>query len=360
MNNSLYLIYLKLILKKMENRNFNNNFENMIDPENSSSLINKELMKYICSFCCCCSCCISFLLIIFGFASLEATEYGLNYSWISKTISPNIKENGLYFIGIGHSFIKFPKTVQTIEFSNQKTANKGPIESRTSDGLEVTLEISFQYILNKGQIYKLYTKYGKNYDIIFQNIAVHILTEEATKYTAYNFFMDRGKIKDDFQEELNKNFEKLCYSNIQFLQLRSVDLPNLFEQSIQESEVKKQDILRAKAEQNKIIIEVDTKIKAAEYQKDVIINMAEGEAEAIYKQNNADVESLKKMQETQIDVYKNIKKTLNLNNNKLLNLIQSKIIKGYNGDDNGLILNMNLPDNIKNINNNNDKYNTDL
>jgi regulator of protease activity HflC (stomatin/prohibitin superfamily) len=339
----------------MENRNYNE-YENYRIPENSSSIISKEFMKYFCSCCCCCSCFISFLLIIFGFSSLEATEFGLNYSWISKSISPKVKENGLYFIGIGHSFIKFPKTVQTIEFSNQKTANKGPIQSRTSDGLEVTLEISFQYILNKDKIYELYSKYGKNYDYIFQNIAVHILTEEATKYTAYNFFMDRGKIKDDFQKELNEMFEELCYSNIQFLQLRSVDLPNLFEESIQESEVKKQDILRAKAEQNKIIIEVDTKIKAAEYQKDVIINMAEGEAEAIYKQNKADVESLMKMQETQVQVYKNLKNTLSLSNDKLLNLMKSKIIKGYNGEDNGLILNMNLPENIKDSQNDkNDK-----
>ena len=339
----------------MENRNYNE-YENYRIPENSSSIISKEFMKYFCSCCCCCSCFISFLLIIFGFSSLEATEFGLNYSWISKSISPKVKENGLYFIGIGHSFIKFPKTVQTIEFSNQKKANKGPIQSRTSDGLEVTLEISFQYILNKDKIYELYSKYGKNYDYIFQNIAVHILTEEATKYTAYNFFMDRGKIKDDFQKELNEMFEELCYSNIQFLQLRSVDLPNLFEESIQESEVKKQDILRAKAEQNKIIIEVDTKIKAAEYQKDVIINMAEGEAEAIYKQNKADVESLMKMQETQVQVYKNLKNTLSLSNDKLLNLMKSKIIKGYNGEDNGLILNMNLPENIKDSQNDkNDK-----
>ena len=317
-------------------------------------------MKYICGCCCCYSCCCSFLLILFGFAALEATEFGLNYSWISKNISPNVKENGLYFIGIGHSFIKFPKTVQTIEFSKSKTASQGPIQSRTSDGLEVTLEISFQYILQKDQIYELYTKYGKNYNYIFQNIAIHTLTEEATKYTAYNFFMDRGKIKDDFQYELNNVFQKLCYSNIQFLQLRSVDLPNLFEASIQESEVKKQDIQKAKAEQNKIMIEVDTKIKAAEFQKNVIINKAEGEAEAIYKQNQADVESLMKMQKTQVGVYKTLKETLNLNNDKLLNLMKIKLIKGYNGEDNGLILNMNLPSSMKSEANNNNEKITDL
>jgi SPFH domain / Band 7 family len=86
------------------------------------------------------------VLVILGFASLDPTEWGLDYSWISKTVDPQVKENGLYFIGIGHSFYKFPKVVQTIEFSKDRTATRGPIDSRTSDGLEVVLEISFQYV----------------------------------------------------------------------------------------------------------------------------------------------------------------------------------------------------------------------
>jgi hypothetical protein len=42
-------------------------------------------------------------------------------------------------------------------------------------------------------------KYGEKYNYVFQNIAIDILTEEATKYTAYEFFWDRPKIKEDFQ-----------------------------------------------------------------------------------------------------------------------------------------------------------------
>ena len=310
------------------------------------SLIDQEIMQYLCFFICSCTCCIGFLLILFGFSSLEATELGLNYSWISKTISPEVKENGLYFIGIGHSFIKFPKTVQTIEFSEEKTANRGPIESRTSDGLEVTLEISFQYILQPDKLYDLYNTYGPKYDNVFQNIAINILTEEATKYTAYNFFMDRGKIKDDFQYELNLRFDKNCFSNIQFLQLRSVNLPNLFEQSIQESEVKKQDIQKAQAEQNKVKIEIDTKIKAAEYQKNVIINKAEGEAQAIIKQNEAYVDALLRTQNTQTNAFKNLKDTLQLTNENLLDFMKNKIIKEYSGD-NDITLNIEKPNQKK-------------
>ncbi len=90
--------------------------------------------------------------------------------------------------------------MQTIEFSKERSANRGPIESRTSDGLEVVIEISFQYVLQHENLYHLYNKYGSRYQIVFQNVAIDVLTEEATKYTAYEFFWDRGRIKDDFQK----------------------------------------------------------------------------------------------------------------------------------------------------------------
>ena len=296
------------------------------------NVVNPEIMKYVCSILCFTTCFICIILLLFGFSSLEATEFGLNYSWISKTISPEIKENGIYFIGIGHSFIRFPKTVQTIEFSHERNANRGPISSRTSDGLEVTLEISFQYVLQPENIYKLYNKYGKDYKKIYQNMAIHLLTEEATKYTAYNFFMDRGIIKDDFQRNLNEYFNKILFSNIVFLQLRNVDLPELFEQSIQESEVKKQDIQRAMAEYNKINVEVETKIKSAEYQKEVMIIKAEGEAIGMLKQNEADCESYKKTNDAQIDGYKRFKENIGLNNKELFKYIETNIIKDNKKD----------------------------
>jgi hypothetical protein len=232
--------------------------------------------------------------------------------------------------------------VQTIEFSKDRNANRGPIESRTSDGLEVIIEISFQYVLQQENLFKLYNKYGARYYIVFQNVAVDILTEEATKYTAYDFFWDRGRIKEDFQRKLDQMLNVICYANIQFLQLRSVDLPNLFEEAIQESEVKKQDIKKAEAELNKVKVEVDTKIKSATFQKNVAINIAEGEANAILQQNAANVISLKKVQDAQSEAYKKMKVKLSLTNADLLNLIKTKLVKNYDG--NNLALNIASPE----------------
>jgi len=305
-------------------------------------ILDETVMKTLCATICALILITGVVLLILGFSSLEATEYGLDYSWLSKTISPVIFSNGLYFIGIGHSFIKFPRNVQTIEFSKERNSNRPAIESRTLDGLEVTLEISFQYILQPENLFKLYNKYGDTFKQVIQNVAIDILTQEATSYTAYNFFMDRGRIKDDFQSTLDRELNRTCFSNVKYLQLRNVDLPNLFEQAIQESEVKKQEIMRATAELNKMKIEVDTLKKSAVIQKNVTINYAEGEAESLLKQTTANVESMNKVQKAQTQSYSKLKNTLALSNADLLNFIKSKLIYNYQGND--LALNVKTPE----------------
>jgi hypothetical protein len=74
---------------------------------------------------------------------LEINEIGLDYSSISKTIDSNPLGSGLYFLGVGHSLIKYPSNIQTIQFSNEKGSHGPPIKSRTSEGLDVSIEISF-------------------------------------------------------------------------------------------------------------------------------------------------------------------------------------------------------------------------
>lgn len=102
-------------------------------------------MKYLCYIICALFIVVGGVLLIFGFSSLEATELGLDYSWVSKNVDSTIYNNGLHFLGIGHSFVRYPKMVQTIEFSNDRGADLKSIQSRTQDGLEVIIEVSFQY-----------------------------------------------------------------------------------------------------------------------------------------------------------------------------------------------------------------------
>ena len=64
----------------------------------------------------CCFCTVATLVAIgvflfFSFASLNAYEYGLDYSRITKTIDTQIYGPGYHFLGFGHTFIVYPSTV---------------------------------------------------------------------------------------------------------------------------------------------------------------------------------------------------------------------------------------------------------
>lgn len=86
-----------------------------------------------------------------------------------------------------------------MEFSREKNSDGDILHSRTSDGLDVDLEISFQYMYipkyrwryDFPNLSSLYAKYKNNYPHIIKNMAIDVIADTATKYSAYDFFMDR-------------------------------------------------------------------------------------------------------------------------------------------------------------------------
>jgi hypothetical protein len=63
--------------------------------------------------------------------------------------------------------------------------------------------------------------------------------------------MERQKIGYVMMEKLNEELQRTCFVVVEFFQLRSVDLPDSFEDAIQLSEVKKQEIKKADAEMSR-------------------------------------------------------------------------------------------------------------
>ena len=63
---------------------------------------------------CCCSLtaivCLG-VYLFFSIASLDAYEYGLDYSTITKTVDDTLYLPGWHYLGFGHVFIVYPSTV---------------------------------------------------------------------------------------------------------------------------------------------------------------------------------------------------------------------------------------------------------
>merc|ERR1740117_2387216 len=102
----------------------------------------------------------------------------------------------------------YPKTIQTIEY---KTSGGGYplLAARTSDGLPLTLGVAFQYRLLPEAVYDLYRTYEQHsntYEDVFSLVATHLITEEATNFSAYEFFNDKMRIAEEMRRLLDGYF----------------------------------------------------------------------------------------------------------------------------------------------------------
>jgi len=225
--------------------------------------------------------CVGVLLIVIcvplSFDSLEPETMGLHYNGLEETVSDDggkAFREGQYFLGLGHRFLKFPNTVQTIEFVDP------PLHSRTSDGLGVYLVISFQYQLDPYTLLSLYKTLGYDYEDIFRRVSANALKVAATQYSASNFFSNRTTIGPLMELHLRNEFSTMNL-NIKMpgFQLDSVKLPANFEGSIRETQMQLQQIAILQAEQNTKKVEWETEYMKTVQRVDVQLNRARAEGE---------------------------------------------------------------------------------
>eukprot|EP00913_Durusdinium_trenchii_P035496 g33217.t1 len=125
------------------------------------------------------------LLAVLSITSVQPTEIALSYNWLLSTVSSEvIATPGLKFIGPFNRLIRYPKTIQTLEYDE---AQRDLLDGRTrdclswsvtdlfsaslfnwwlrpffhtlQDGLPLILGLSFQYRLMADRLPDLYFTY---------------------------------------------------------------------------------------------------------------------------------------------------------------------------------------------------------
>lgn len=277
--------------------------------------------------------------IIGGIANVEVTEYALNYSLLTRTVEKRTYSSGRYWIGPFNYFVKYPAVVKTIQFSEAKlqydlSANErsdGLLRSRTSDGLDVSIELSFQYQLDPVKLYHLYTTLDASpfYHNVYTRIAIDRLTETATTYSANEFFVDRTIIGKKMEQQLKKDFELRLYASIFSFQLRAVSLPVEFEDAIQETEVMKQDLQVAKAEQNSTRVALETELMQAKRRMKVKGNQAQAKAQSTMLTNTADISQYTMTQHKAADSYAMVMKALDGKEADVLEYMETRVLRDH-------------------------------
>ena len=89
------------------------------------------------------------VILLLSMDSLEPLEVGITYNKVTKNIGDSTYGSGRYLIGPFKSFISYPENLVTVEFSNNRKAVGDALQSRTNDGLALSLHVSFQYRINR-------------------------------------------------------------------------------------------------------------------------------------------------------------------------------------------------------------------
>lgn len=161
-------------------------------------------------------------------------------------------------------------------------------------------------------------------------MATDILTTAATQYTANEFFMDRSSIGIDMTDMLEKRFQDRCFVSVPFFQLRTVILPKKFEESIQDTEVQKQDIQTATAQQQSLLVEYDTKVIQAKRTVEVLEQEGQANARSVQLANDAYCEQLNASVALQAEAYHQmLKSTFKGDINSLLRSMHIRAMRDH-------------------------------
>eukprot|EP01006_Ploeotia_vitrea_P056886 TRINITY_DN68134_c4_g9_i1.p1 TRINITY_DN68134_c4_g9~~TRINITY_DN68134_c4_g9_i1.p1 ORF type:complete len:310 (+),score=16.06 TRINITY_DN68134_c4_g9_i1:82-1011(+) len=130
------------------------------------------------------------ILIPISFHYVERNRWAFKKNSITNDVDTSkVYSNGRYFWGIGRTSVTFPSTFQHVEF----TGKRG-LSVFTEAGLELLIDMSFQYRLQPDTLAQLFQTYGLTYASQIENIARAALRNEAPRFDIDQYITDRSTV----------------------------------------------------------------------------------------------------------------------------------------------------------------------
>lgn len=269
------------------------------------------------------------LLIAMGFTQINPTEMALEYNWVTKTIDPvPVIEPGLRWIGPWRYLYRYPKTITTIEFEQ---SHRDILDGRTSDGLPLLMGITFQYQLKPLELFELYNTYEishRAYVHIFELMGIHLLTELATNFTAYQFFNEKQTIAESMRSEMDRYFQENLFASVTSLQINEDDLPSPFTDTVLQAATERQNITRMQKYRDSQVVNFQTARIVAYAQANVTVNNAQGSVHRIHQNGRADAVIIEAYVEAEKQAYLEVRQGLNIQGDALIDYMWYDSLSG--------------------------------
>jgi regulator of protease activity HflC (stomatin/prohibitin superfamily) len=192
---------------------------------------------------------VGILVIVLGliFASFKIIEPGqVGVQTLFGSVQNDVLESGPHFINPLVSVTNF--SVQTQNYTMSAKSNEGQVEGDdairvlSSDGLEVTIDLSILYRVQPSKAPYILQNIGQDYqDKIVRPITRTAIRDNAVNYVAVDLYSTK---RQEFQYKINKSISESFAKNgleIQQILVRNITLPESVRQSIESKIQAEQD-----------------------------------------------------------------------------------------------------------------------
>mmetsp|Transcript_33995 Transcript_33995/g.108489 ORF Transcript_33995/g.108489 Transcript_33995/m.108489 type:complete len:325 (+) Transcript_33995:104-1078(+) len=286
----------------------------------------------------------SVLLFASSWDVLEPTEWGVVQNVFTGYVEldpERVFEGGRHFIWLRHSFIKFPRRLVNLEFSDfgRGESDQAPISARTgpdpddkeSGGQPIRLCVAFQYQIARRDVPRIYQTFGALHEASYLRFAQQAITNEAQMFTPRAFWTDRKKVEGQLLGKVNETLYRQGYATVHDLQLLRVDFNSNYEDTI--TSIQLQEQLKVtktyQLEVTRVSKEVD--ILSAEAEAAIARINAQAQREASVTINQASAAAIQMEQGAKATWYAKLKATLGWSNDDFLRYVKIKSLNAQPG-----------------------------
>lgn len=212
---------------------------------------------------------------------------------------------------------RYNRIVVTTDFTGDNR-----IGCLTFDGIQVALDVTFQYQIIKKDLLTIFYEYGMEIHLqdFLKVTARDSIRDTCATKTAQNFYEERGGIEQAMTAALiNDVALARAHVVVRLFQLKNVDLPIELKTAIEEKQRSEQDIDNALNERAGALINAQTKLETAKVEAATVIIVAEAEATAVLTEAQESSTAITKVFSNRGSVYKFIMTETNMTGTTFVN-----------------------------------------
>lgn len=230
---------------------------------------------------------ILFICIPFSFRTIQTGEVAV-VKEMGKVI--DIREAGTHFdLWLVRSYEKYDVKVRSVTSNTMAYSN---------DKQTMTVEMTTQYQVKKDKVKDVATLYGsiEALENRIGSIVIERTKSVLSSYNADSIISDRAKVSVEVSTVVEEAIGERYFIDVTNVALTNIDFSDAYEQSVEQSMIAKQEVEKAKAEAEKLLVEAQNKVAIAEAEANAKKAQANGEAEALKIQAEAEAKALETVQ----------------------------------------------------------------